>query len=80
MNNTPNYCEATCDVENVPDYALCYRYWIVTPSRGRLWFWGAWKRRSEAEKNCTDDRFVVEFEYAIENRRRQKEREKENER
>jgi hypothetical protein len=56
--------KVTCRVENVPEYALAYRYWVVTPDRGKLWFWGAWKRHESAEKNREDNQIIVEFEYA----------------
>lgn len=53
--------EAVADVYNVPDYALAQRYWVVTPSGGRLWFYSAWDFYSEAEKAKDDNtRIVVE--------------------
>lgn len=52
-----------CCVENVPEYALSYRYWIVTPVHGRLWFWGAYRTKSNAEENRSDERMIVEFNY-----------------
>lgn len=67
-------CVAACDVENVPEYALVKQYWIVTPVHGRLWFWGAFSRRSDAEKNREGEQIIVEFEFAFENRCKQKER------
>ena len=67
-------CVATCEVENVPEYALVKQYWIVTPVHGRLWFWGAFSRRSDAEKSREGEQIIVEFEFAFENRCKQKER------
>ena len=67
-------CVAECEVENVPEYALVQRYWIVTPVHGRLWFWGAYSRRTDAEKCLEGGQIIVEFEFALGNRRKQKER------
>jgi hypothetical protein len=77
MTYTASKCfEALCEVENVPEYAECYRYWIVTPVKGRLWFWGAYMHRNKAEFAVSDaggNQIIVENEHAMENRKRIKE-------
>ena len=55
-----------CCVENVPEYALSYRYWIVTPVKGQFWFWGAYRKKENAESNRREDQMVVEFNYVNE--------------
>lgn len=30
------------NVNNVPQYALTMRYWVVRAVEGEMWFWGAW--------------------------------------
>lgn len=56
--------KVTCRIENVPEYALAYRYWVVTPDNGKLWFWGAWKRHEAAENSRRENQIIVEFEHA----------------
>ena len=80
MSFTASCCYAAeCEVENVPEYAIVYKYWIVTPDdHGRLWFWGAFKHRSIAEQAATAEgrgQIVVENPHALENRKRLKEKE-----
>lgn len=64
---------AECEVENVPEYALVKQYWIVTPVHGRLWFWGAFSRRTDAEKIREGEQIIVEFESWFEDSCKQKE-------
>ena len=51
--------EAVADVYNVPEYAMEYRYWVVTPSGGRLWFYSAWNFYSQAEKAKDDNTRII---------------------
>ena len=52
--------EVLAEVYNVPEYALGFRYWVVTPDGGRLWFYSAWNFLTKAEKAKDDnDRIVV---------------------
>ena len=67
--------EVLADVYNVPEYAMEYRYWVVTPSGGRLWFYSAWNFYTEAEKAKDDNTRIV-----VENPNFRKWREKKNER
>lgn len=76
MNEIPRCCEATCEVDNVPEYAIYKSYWTVTPSGGRLWFYGAFDTYNAANKAKTADQIVVEFDHAIHNRRRRRENER----
>lgn len=40
----------TSVVNNVPDYAKNYNYWVVNRVNGQLWFWGAWNDRDTANE------------------------------
>ena len=44
---------------NVPEYAHNYRFWVVTPHNGDLWFWGAWNDFEKCSKNG-NDQIIVE--------------------
>lgn len=37
-------------VENVPDYAYKYNYFVVRLDDGVLWFYGAWDDKSECDR------------------------------
>ena len=39
-----------CKVNNVPQYAHNYRYWVVRAVEGELWFWGAWNDENRANE------------------------------
>lgn len=38
------------NVNNVPNYAHDYRYWVVRAVEGELWFWGAWNDENRANE------------------------------
>lgn len=40
----------TTVVNNVPEYAQNYNYWVVNRVNGELWFWGAWNDRDRANE------------------------------
>lgn len=37
-------------VNNVPEYANHYDWWVVNRVDGELWFWGAWNDRDRANE------------------------------
>lgn len=39
----------TTHINNVPDYAKSYTYFVVRKVDGALWFYGAWDAYSDAE-------------------------------
>lgn len=43
---------------NVPEYAHHYPFWVVTPRKGELWFWGAWNTWEECQKYDIDQIIV----------------------
>ena len=58
--STIDFTDAVCIVNNVPSYAGNHHYWVVTPDKGDLWFWGAWDVRDEALKGKnSDDQLIV---------------------
>ena len=55
---------ANVKVNNVPDYAREYKYWVVRNSEGELWFYGAWQDKETAYHVATlvNNGLVVEKE------------------
>ena len=39
-----------CKVNNVPEYAANYMYWVVRAVNGELWFYGAWNDENRANE------------------------------
>lgn len=37
-------------VNNVPEYANHYEWWVANRVDGELWFWGAWSDRDRANE------------------------------
>ena len=68
--------EAVVDVFNVAKYALEARYWVVTPSGGRLWFYSAWNTYDSAVRALYDTNQLVVANPHFEKYRKEKENER----
>lgn len=47
------------EVNNVPDYAEAYCYWVLTFCAGRLWFWGAYSDENRALEVADEEMGMV---------------------
>ena len=48
--------QAVHGIQNVPKYALSYRFWVYREVDGKRWFFGAWNEANKAIDVATKER------------------------
>ena len=46
-------------INNLPDYAILYKYWVVRYIEGEYWFWGAYDDVSRAGQAALEINGIV---------------------
>jgi hypothetical protein len=46
-------------INNLPDYAILYKYWVVRYVEGEYWFWGAYDDVSRAGQAALEINGIV---------------------
>lgn len=47
------------EINNIPGYAIKYKYIVANRVDGVLWFWGAWNNRHEANEAALEISGIV---------------------
>lgn len=47
------------EINNLPDYAIRYRYIVARYDCGELWFWGAYDDEDEAREAAVEQEGIV---------------------